>query len=174
MCVLQLPTCIQFPIPAPGNSLRHPTISQNLVTEHIFISIISILVKDSISAITPLLLLHLHQYNKPVCLILTCLCPESDYTLQKTRPYHHESDRRGSIPGAGGFSSPCAHTSCHHHTSTRTCFLTSHFSSRTDLFCQSHGQSSALLWFGGRLQRISPAVFARPGDATASVPYREG
>ncbi len=40
------------------------------------------------------------------------------FTLQKTRPYHHESDRRGPIPGAGGLTSPCAHYSCHHHTST--------------------------------------------------------
>ncbi len=166
MCLLLLPTCIWFLIPAPESTLRHPTISLNLVTENISISIISIQVKDSISVITHLLRL----FNYINTIILTCLCPESDYTLQKTRPYHHESDRRGPIPGAGGLTLPCALSSCHHHTSTWTCFLTSHFSSRTDLFCQSHGQSSALLWFGGRLQWIFPAVFARPGDATASFP----
>ncbi len=43
--LLQLPSCIQSLIPSPGNTLRHPTISQNLVTENISISIISIQVK---------------------------------------------------------------------------------------------------------------------------------
>ncbi len=113
---------------------------------------------------------HLHQYNKPVCLILTCLCPESDYTLQKTRPYYHDSGRLGPIPGAGGLTLLCAHTSCHHHTSTRTCFLTSHWS-RSILPVPWSIQHS-LLWFGGRLEQISPAVFARPGDATACEQQR--
>ncbi|KAK3536778.1 hypothetical protein QTP86_025088, partial [Hemibagrus guttatus] len=38
---------------------------------------------------------------------------------------------------------------------------------------QSHGPTSALLWLGGGLQRVHPAVLLGPRDATSPVFYRE-
>ncbi len=38
---------------------------------------------------------------------------------------------------------------------------------------QSHGPTSALLWLCGGMQRIAPAMFSGPGDATAVIHHRQ-
>ncbi len=62
----------------------------------------------------------------------------------------------GSIPGTRGQSTTCPH--CYTSTSTSHHFRIHHRQSFFAVDCQSHGQTSAILWRGGGVQRFSPTM----------------
>lgn len=108
-------------------------------------------------------------FNK---LVLNCspvVSSKSVYHYRRTnlKTTHQQQSESRSFPGSCWCTSP--HTHHANHLSCRT-----NHRSLTHRYCQSHGHSSALLWFGGGMQTVSPSVLSGPGDAAAAIPHWKG
>ncbi len=152
--------------PAPLHKLletpRSSPSPSDLVIKNITVSVLINSIKDPQSAILTSYLVISILINKPICLILTRLCVKSDFNQTDLDPFQELVDAMRRVlsqtttaPAPAPYPAPSVS------------------SSAPDLHSQSHDQSSALLWLGGGMQWLSPAVFARPRDATASFTHRK-
>ncbi len=82
----------------------------------------------------------------------------------------HESV--GFIPGTRGQSTTCPHCSTSTSTSHHLCIH--HRQSFYAIDCQSHGQTSAILWHGRGLQRFSPTMLTLYRESNLiSIPRKD-